>query len=461
MYNIIFTFYKSIELLIIFMNFVKRLSVILIFLVFLSPFLCATNIIIIAVDTLRADHLGCYGYQRNTSPNIDRFAQDAVKFSSCYTPSPLTTPGFASLLTSLPPYKHGAKRNGLSIYTNVKTLPEYLGEHKYITAAFISNWALKKKLTGLDRGFDIYDEVFTKKRHLGLFSDEGEAPKINARTFKWLNKNSKKNFFLFVHYTEPHDPYLYHEEFDFGYDKFDPSDYPEKSHFGRIKNYDTEIGFVDFYIGELLEKIKSLDLYEESLIIFLSDHGESFGEHDYYSHGRKLYNSCLHVPLLVKLPGNKKSSTVIDGNVSLEDIPLSILSLVGLKNPEWMEGEDIFEDHSNRVLFFEAYKERALFNKGKGFRLRVKPLRYGMLNAHTKLIFDTKYEAYNLEEDRFESKNIYKNPDKKFKTLSNTLVKHIIEIQKYIQLSEKYFKQNSSLTKKELDKLKALGYIKD
>jgi arylsulfatase A-like enzyme len=365
------------------------------------------------------------------------------------------------MLTSLPPYKHGAKRNGLSIYTNVKTLPEILGEHNYKTGAFVSNWALKKKLTGLDRGFDIYDEVFTKKRFYGLFSDEGEAPEVNARAYKWLEKNTEENFFLWVHYTEPHDPYLYHEKFDFGYDEVDPSNYPKKSHFGKIKNYDTEIGFVDFYIGELLEKIKSLDLYEESLIIFLSDHGESFGEHNYYSHGRKLYNSTLHVPLLVKLPGNEKSSTVIEGNISLKDIPPSILALVSLKDPGWMEGEDIFEDQSKRVLFFEAYKGNVLFSKGKGFKLRVKPLRYGMLNDHTKLIFDSKYEAYNLEEDRFESKNIYKNPDKKFKALSNTLVKHIIEVRKYIQLSEKYFKQNSTLTKKELEKLKAMGYIKD
>ena len=134
-------------------------------------FIHSNNVIIIAVDTLRADHLGCYGYPRNTSPNIDDLAFGGVKFNNCYTPSPLTTPAFASMLTSLPPYKHGAKRNGLSIFDRVKTLPQFLKEKEYNSAAFVSNWTLQKKLTHLDRGFDTYTEILTRKRRLGLYSD--------------------------------------------------------------------------------------------------------------------------------------------------------------------------------------------------------------------------------------------------------------------------------------------------
>jgi arylsulfatase A-like enzyme len=221
-------------------------------------FLLSHNVIIVSVDTLRADHLGCYGYPRDTSPNIDALALDGVKFNGCYTPSPLTTPAIASMLTSLPPFKHGAKRNGLSIFTRIKTLPQFLKEEGYYTGAFISNWTLKKKLCHLDRGFDTYTEILTRKRRYGLYSPEGEAPEVNLEVYKWLYGNKGKKFFLFVHYTEPHGPYVYHKEFDKGYDRIDPEFYPKGSNHKKTKKYDTEIGFVDFYIGELIQKRRKL-----------------------------------------------------------------------------------------------------------------------------------------------------------------------------------------------------------
>ena len=149
-------------------------------------FLHSTNVIIIAVDTLRADHLGCYDYPKNTSPNIDKFAKDSIKFNNCYTPSPLTTPAFASMLSSLPPYKHGAKRNGMSIFDRIKILPQFLKRYGYYSGAFVSNWTLKKKLTGLNRGFDTYTEVLHKKRWFGIMNPEGKAPEVNK------GQNSRK-----------------------------------------------------------------------------------------------------------------------------------------------------------------------------------------------------------------------------------------------------------------------------
>ncbi|MGD2245400.1 MAG: sulfatase-like hydrolase/transferase, partial [Candidatus Aminicenantes bacterium] len=158
---------------------IKRLVLYAFSIFLLCPLSYSTNVIIIAVDTLRADHLGCYGYPRNTSPNIDLFAENSVKFARCFTPSPLTTPAFASMLSSLPPYKHGAKRNGLSVFERVKILPQYLRRHGYYSGAFISNWALKKDLTQLNRGFDAYTEVLNKRRWLGILRAEGDAEKIN------------------------------------------------------------------------------------------------------------------------------------------------------------------------------------------------------------------------------------------------------------------------------------------
>lgn len=419
------------------------------------------NVIIIAVDTLRADHLGCYGYPRNTSPNINEFSLDAVKFNQCYTPSPLTTPAFASMLTSLPPYKHGAKRNGLSIFDQVNSLPQFLKDKGYRTGAFVSNWTLKKNLTHLDRGFDTYEEILTKKRWLGLLNPEGEAPHITLEADKWLYENREQKLFLFVHYTEPHEPYVYHRDFDEGYDDFEPKFYPPGSSRKKIKKYDTEVGFVDHYIGELLGKIKEYDLYEDSLIIFLADHGESFGEHDYYGHGRRLYNSGLHVPLVVKLPGAEAKDTEIDRNVSLLDVAPTILSRLDIPVPEDMEGRDLFiENNPDRVLFFECYKGAVHSEQDKTFRLKVRPVRYGLLKDDLKLIFDEGYEAYNLTEDQFEQRNIYKNPDKKYAEMTTLLAAFMKDVQDFIEYSKKYHKQRSNLTAEELERLKALGYIK-
>jgi arylsulfatase A-like enzyme len=423
-------------------------------------FLDSQNIIIIAVDTLRADHLGCYGYPRNTSPNIDAFALDGVKFNHCYTPSPLTTPAFASVLTSLRPYKHGAKRNGLSIFDSIKTLPQFLKEEGYFSGAFVSNWTLKKKLTHLDRGFDSYVEILNKNRWHGLLNPEGVAPDVNAKVYGWLNQNKEKKIFLFVHYTEPHRPYVYHKEFDRGYDEINRAFYPEGSNHKKIKKYDTEIGFVDFYIGKLIQKIKESGLYENSVIVFFADHGESFGEHDYYGHGRRLYNSCLHVPLIVKLPGNNMRNTEVGFNVSLLDVAPTIFSLIGFAPPDGMEGNNLFERKNQQLLFFESYKGAVHSEKSDIFHLKVKPVRYGLMRGNFKLIYDKGFEAYDLQEDFFELANIYDNQDGKFAEMTILLREFIMEVRKFVEYSKKYHKQRSKLTKEELAKLKSLGYIK-
>jgi len=331
----------------------------------------------------------------------------------------------------------------------------------YFSGAFVSNWTLEKKLTHLDRGFDTYSEVFTKKRWYGVFNTEGEAPNINTRVYEWLNRNKRNKFFLWVHYTEPHKPYVYHKEFDNGYDRVILRFYPEGSDHKKIRKYDTEVGFDDFYIGELLKKIKEYGLYEDSLIIFLADHGESFGEHDYYGHGRKLYNSCLHIPLIVKLPGYKERNTEVNRCVSLLDIAPTILSLLGYPVPEEMEGKNLFDtEDSERVLYFEAYKGAVHSEKDELFCLKVKPIRYGLLRDNYKMIFDNGFEAYNLVEDNFELNNIYKNPDKDFRVFSSLLKEFMKNVEEFIKYSKKYYKQRSELTKEELEKLRSLGYIK-
>lgn len=350
----------------------------------------------------------------------------------------------------------------MSVFDRVKILPQYLRRHGYYSGAFISNWTLKKDLTQLNRGFDTYTEVFNKRRWFGMVSAEGDAKKINEAALRWIYNNSKRKFFIWVHYTDPHDPYVYHKEFDNGYKEVIPEAYPKGSDFKKIRKYDTEIGYTDQYIGELIKRIKELNLYDDSLIIFMADHGESFGEHDYYGHGRRLYNSGLHVPLIVKLPGNINDHTVIERNVSILDIAPTILSQLEIPVPEDMVGDNLLNPKiDERVLYFETYKGAVHQDRGKKFHLKVEPVRYGLLRDNMKMIYDNGFEFYNIQKDWFESKNVYKNPNGESAVLSDLLNEFIAKVKEFIEYSKKYLKQRSNLTEEDIEKLKSLGYIKE
>jgi len=424
------------------------------------------NVIIIAVDTLRADHLGCYGYPLNTSPNIDKFSRDAVLFKNCYALTPLTTPSFATVLTSLPPHKHGAKRNGITIYKKIKTLPFYLKTYGFRSAAFVSNWPLHRRLCGLHRDFDSYHEVFTKKRWLGILNSEGGASTVNRKALAWLKKNQDRNVFLWVLYTEPHAPYIQHKGFYFDYQHVPNSVYPPRTRMRKIRKYDSEIAYTDFHIGKFIEEIKKLKLYEDSLIIFMGDHGESFGEHNYFRHGRKLYNSTLHVPLIIKLPENQFKNTRRTENVSLLDIGKTIFSVLNIHHPLQMEGISLLNDHDpdpNREIFFQTYGGRVKFRrKGKKYQLKVKPIRYGMIKGFTKLIYNIKkktYETYDLDKDNHETVNRFIKMKWNIRNIKNTLLTKIVDVTRYIKLNRLYNLKPSTISKEDLEKLKTLGYI--
>jgi len=422
------------------------------------------NVIIISVDTLRADHLSCYGYPIKTSPAIDDLSRDGVRFSRCFTITPLTSPGFSTMLTSLPPYKHGSKRNGLPIFKHIRTLPYFLKKYNYCSSAFISNWPLRKNLSGLHRDFDSYYEVFNKKRWFGLLNSEGKAKEVTKRAIKWLENHHKKRIFLWVHLSEPHAPYVSHKKFDFDIKKIDLSYYPPGTRFSKIKKYDSEIAFTDFYIGKLIEKIKELGLYHDSLIVFNSDHGESFGEHNYFKHGRKLYDSCLHVPLIIKLPGNRLKNSTQNENVSILDLSPTILSILKLQIPEYMEGSALFDKRVKlrEAIYFEAYRGAVITKRSTKFHIKVYPKKFGILQGSIKLIYTCRketIEAYSIKDDRFELRDLYMENPKEYHNLKILLMNRIKKVEKYIQHSKKYFKKRSNLSKEDIEKLKTLGYI--
>lgn len=424
------------------------------------------NIIIISIDTLRADHLGCYGYPLNTSPHIDALAKDGVLFSRCFTLTPLTAPSFSTLLSSLPPHKHGAKRNGLSVYRDIKTLPYYLNRYGYRTGAVISNWPLRKRLSRLHKHFDTYIHVFTKKRYMGMVNSEGQAPVVNTKVMKWLEENYKKRFFLWVQYTEPHAPYIMHKEFKFDYSNVDPGTYPPGTRMKKIKRYDSEIRYTDKYVGHVIAKLKRLGVYHKSLIILHSDHGESFGEHNYLKHGRKLYNSTMHVPLIVKMPGNTFSGTVRHDNVSLMDVAPSILAILNMHPIKLMQGKAFLPNDTpltNHKIFLETYKGTVHFKrKNKRYQLKIKPIRYGVIEGTDKIIYNLKnksYEAYRITEDPFEIKNLHTGAGEMFASVKDFLGRWIQRTNKFLKKNLKFRMQKSIISQKDYDALKSLGYI--
>jgi arylsulfatase A-like enzyme len=423
----------------------------------------STNIIIISVDTLRADHLGCYGYSRNISPAIDRLAEDGIRFAWCFTMTPLTAPAFSTMLTSLSPHKHGAKKNGLSIFKHVRTLPWYLRNYGYVSAAFISNWPLRKRLSMLHRDFDTYEEIFTKKRRFGLLHNEGTAETVTRRAVQWLNGHRGEKFFLWVQYTDPHAPYIFHSDFAPKNEKMDARHYPAGTQLSRIKKYDTEIAYTDLHIGQLIEELKTQGLYRDALIIFNSDHGESFGEHDYFKHGRKLYNSCLHVPLIIKLPRIRQKITVSDRYATLLDVAPTILSVLKYPLPEHMEGASVLGKMSRERLFFETYGGAAHLNRSNRYRLKVSPIRYGVLSGPMKVIYSSKsrkWEMYDILKDRFEHRNLRPQLDREFRPLKVVLMKYVREVRRNIELAKKGYEQRSELSKEDVEKLRSLGYLK-
>ena len=291
------------------------------------------DVVIVTVDTLRFDRVSSYGYRRPTTPHIDALIEQGVRFTQARVPEPLTAPSMTSMVTSLHPHEHGASRNSLAMRPGLPSFVQILRHHGYETAAFVGNWTLKDKLSGLAEHFETYDEVFTRKRWFGLFFAEATAEDLTAEALAWIDahlERSRRPYLVWVHYVEPHAPYRFQQEHaaDLGIAGGQPS---------RSDRYDTEVAFVDRSIGKLLAGVEATS--RPALIHFASDHGESLGEHDYWGHGRHLYDATLHIPMGFAWAGEIEPRT-IDAPASLLDLGPTTLGLLGLPVPAAFKGYD-------------------------------------------------------------------------------------------------------------------------
>lgn len=382
---------------------------------FYFVFLCGTaaqagspNVVLISVDTLRADHLSAYGYARKTSPRIDALLAQGRRFDQAYTVEPLTAPACTSMLTGRYPHEHGAVRNGVPMFPNLVSLPKLLALKNYRTAAFISNWTLKTDLVGLAEHFQHYGEVFTRKRWFGLMLDEATGEDITAEGLAWI-KRQEKPFFVWVHYSEPHAPYRYRSE------QATALGLPPRESARRVDRYDSEIAFCDTQIGHFLDGLQAVSPARETLVIFVADHGECLGENQYWGHGRHLYQGNLRIPMAFVWPGTIPSG-VETAPASLLDIPRTVLGLLDLPQPETQGGFDWSavwrgqrQADATRPLFFQAHKGAVQSQKSVERGRRRGLLEIGFLQNGRKeswRVRQKKQRLFDLHADPGETNNL-------------------------------------------------------
>lgn len=406
----------------------------------------APNVVFLSVDTLRADHLGCYGYPHSTSPTIDALAAQGLLFEDVLAEVPLTNPSFGAMMTSRYPRMTGVTRNGLPMPESVPKVAELFRAAGYQTMCVQSNWTLKSKLSGLHRGFDIYDDHFHTRRW-GIIKSERYADEVTDIAVKLVRaRDAKRPTFLWVHYSDPHAPYRRHRGFE-------PSEaaYPGHNKVDRVRrSYDSEIAYMDSHIARFLAALPK----ENTFIVFVADHGESLFEHDYLGHGRRIYQTCVRVPLIVHGPGIAPGRSGRPGR--LLDIGPTLLALAGLELAPGMLGHNLLAPDAAppNARFLETYGGAVPnFPGAKALMADQKPIRRGVVQEGWKLILGGEGpELFNLRDDPMESKNLSESMPDKAAQLGALL-------QQFEENVKSRQREQAPLDEQDIEALKSLGYI--
>lgn len=439
-----------------------------------------SNVILISIDTLRADHLGCYGYNRDTSPNIDNLAVGSAKFINTYAPSPWTLPSHVSMLTSLYSVNHQVNHEDERIDPEIITMAEVMRTNGFSCAAFTGGGFVSSTY-GFSKGFDSYNEGVG-----GVFHQDS-AERVYRAVSDWIDRQQDRDFFLFIHTYQTHNPYacpfpykvmFLDEEAKMGHIDL-------RGHLGGSKNifktipeherrniiglYDGEIRYTDEkLIGPLVDKLKQSGLFEQTMIILTSDHGEEFFEHGGWEHGHSLYNELLKVPLIIKFPESKYKGESRKTIVSLVDLMPTIFDEMGIDYSGLkIDGKSLIpvlkrRETKDRIFLAELagniinsnIPEKTSTNLGK------KKLIVNQRFSQDELNFFTfpppnagPVEFYDLSADPLEKINTAgKNAD-----LVNRIIRWIDEIK---QAAEKRMTGKAVMNEKLREQLKALGYIK-
>ena len=419
------------------------------------------NILIYLVDCLRPDHLPFFNYKKNIAPFMDEFAKDSIIFKNAYAQGSWTRLSVGALFTGFYPFIHKATTLKSGLGSEFVTMAEILQQAGYHTNGISSNAGIKEYFN-FNQGFDYF------KYHSNL--NGGLSYKLNEYAFSQLEKK-KTPFFLYIHTMDPHRPYKIKKEFCF--------DIPEKSsHPDRLitvnkgnkkkytvdlkhvlAQYDASIRQNDKSFGDLMNKLKKLDLYDNTMIILMSDHGEEFYEHEGFAHGQTLYQEVIHHLLVIKLPNQVMAGKIVSENVQEIDILPTILDLIGEPQPVYSLGKSLKNLLLTSTGYETPFHDEIFVETGTTLQLNA------IIHGHWKLIHDgnkwtdnlKEYELYNFKEDPLEKFNLFsRNP------IASEYLK--IRLKRWAESQGELSKLgkeglSKALTEKDIEELKALGYI--
>jgi len=413
------------------------------------------NVVLIIIDTIRADRLGCYGHSLPTSPNIDAFASEGTLFEQAVTCAPTTLPSVSAILTSTYPITSNVRYNGKFFLSDASvTLAEILKEKGYKTAAFVGGFPLDSRFK-TDQGFEVYDDDFSGSadkwsrewidHQVGDF--ERTAAEVNEGVFEWLGGVGDKPFFLVVHYFDPHWPYR-----------------PPAPYDGRFESpYNGEVAYTDEHVGALLDKIDESGLGKNTLIILTGDHGESLGSHGEPTHGDFLFDTTMLVPLVLHHKGRIPKGRRIKSMVKTIDIMPTILDFLGVADGPHSQGVSLLPaidgKPSESPIFLETmlpYYER----DDDDVPTRV----FGLRTAEWKLVYvlaekDGKTywsgELYNVRKDPFELFDVREENIEVFRSMFKQMLAAREAHLAQSVASDNYIEMDDEVRAK----LKALGYL--
>ena len=460
-----YSFKKSLKLFFIVLIFFEFVFLVVFFFfpsffdfLFVDDFVCSDcNVVLILIDTLRADHLGVYGYERNTSPFIDSLARKGVIFNNVYSQESYTFASVPSIFTSLYTIDHGVLYNpefeADILDESFKTIAEVLKENEYATAAIIFSPNVKSEFN-FNQGFDLFDdnEGFVGETDFEKFET---ASKINLKALDWLSKrNKEKPFFLYLHYKDVHAPYFSPEPYNKLFVEGDCANFSRYVFDNRnciISKYDGAIYYTDYQLKLLFNEINKLN--EKTIYIITSDHGEEFYDHNDWKHGKTLYEEVINIPLIISF-SYKHAYISVNKYVESIDIAPTILYLLNISIPEDFRGINLFNLINNKKekdFVFSGGR----WNRGTIIKDNLKYYRYRSEDENES---DEDYsnnffeELYNISNDPYERKNIIlENP-----VIANKLRNNINRI--FAESMQKEA-EHTTISKKTLEQLKLLGYI--
>jgi arylsulfatase A-like enzyme len=375
------------------------------------------NVLLVTLDTQRADHSSCYGYPRPTTPRLDALAAEGARFDAAYTPTPTTAPAHATLFTARYPFSHGLVKNGQRLPETETTLAERLRDAGYLTAAVVSAYPLARRF-GCDQGFAHYDDEFLPAEgSIHVPEWEGQvvaspgfdrrAPATTARAVRWLSAAPRdRPFFLWVHYYDPHEPY----DAPARYPELDGQD-PDGPLARLIAAYDAEIRFTDDHVGRLVDAQDRTHGRANTLVVIASDHGEGLMQHGWMGHGVNLYEELVRAILVFRWPGRIPSGRRVAEPVGLIDVASTVLALLGIPGPAG-EGVDMTSalgaapaPLAERALYFQRrrYDGSGRDVPARGPMLAVRAGRWKLVEAPRQGV----QELFDLVTDPAETRNLY------------------------------------------------------